>query len=111
MAKRSRLDFACFNFLTPLPGTMVHDQFDREGRLVSKTWADYNMANLLFRPARVTGKVLEEKVRKAWLEFYSLKTVISRLGLPFGKARFFVWLLNLALYFYTRKKLKWKRAS
>jgi radical SAM superfamily enzyme YgiQ (UPF0313 family) len=111
MAKRSRLDFACFNFLTPLPGTMVHDQFDREGRLVSKTWADYNMANLLFRPARVTGKVLEEKVRKAWLEFYSLKADISRLGLPFGKARFFIWLLNLALCFYTRKKLKWKRTS
>ena len=72
MAKPSKLDFACFNFLTPLPGTTVHDKFTEEGRLVHKNWADYNMANLIFRPARVTGSVLEKSVRKAWLEFYSL---------------------------------------
>ena len=33
MAKASRLDFACFNFLTPLHGTMVYDKFEKEGRL------------------------------------------------------------------------------
>jgi len=97
MAKASRLDFACFNFLTPPPGTMVYDQFEKEGRLASKKWADYNMANLVFHPARVSSKILEKKVRKAWLEFYSLKAVTNRLGLPFGKVRFFIWLLNLVL--------------
>ena len=60
MAKPSKLDFACFNFLTPLPGTTVHDKFTEEGRLVHKNWADYNMVNLIFRPARVTGSVLEK---------------------------------------------------
>ena len=107
MAKRSKLDFACFNFLTPLPGTVVYDRFQKEGRLNGKSWADYNMANLVFDPARVTGEVLENKVRRAWLEFYSLKAIVKRLGLSFGKIRFFIWLLNLAICFYTRKKLKW----
>lgn len=79
MAKASKLDFACFNFLTPLPGTTVHDRFKEVDRLVNKSWADYNMGNLVFRPARVTGTVLEKKVRKAWLELYSLKAVIHRL--------------------------------
>jgi radical SAM superfamily enzyme YgiQ (UPF0313 family) len=106
-AKRSKLDFACFNFLTPLPGTDVYEAFERDGRLTSKNWADYNMANLVFRPIRVTERVLEEKVRKAWLEFYSLKALIHRLGLSLGKIRMFIWLVNLALCFYTRKKLKW----
>jgi radical SAM superfamily enzyme YgiQ (UPF0313 family) len=72
MAKSSKLDFACFNFLTPLPGTAVYDRFEKEDRLTSKHWAEYNMAHLAFRPMRVTGDVLEQKVRKAWLEFYSL---------------------------------------
>ena len=106
-AKRSKLDFACFNFLTPLPGTDVYEAFERDGRLTNKNWADYNMANLVFRPIRVTDKVLREKVRKAWLEFYSLRALIHRLGLSLGKIRLFIWLVNLALCFYTRKKLKW----
>jgi radical SAM superfamily enzyme YgiQ (UPF0313 family) len=107
MAKASKLDFACFNFLTPLPGTTVHDRYKEERRLVNKNWADYNMANLVFRPARVTGRVLEKNVRKAWLEFYSLKAIVHRLGFSLGKVRLFIWLLNLALCFYTRKRLKW----
>ena len=111
MARRSKLDFACFNFLTPLPRTMVYDQFEKEGRLTSKNWAHYNMANLVFRPARVTTEVLEKMVKKAWLEFYSTKSVVHRLGLPLKKDRLFIWLLNLILCFYTRKKLKWNRAS
>jgi len=109
MAKGSRLDFACFNFLTPLPGTVVYDKFKEDGRLNGKSWADYNMANLVFHPARVTSEVLEDKVRKAWLEFYSIKAIFKRLGLSRGKTRFFIWLVNLALCFYTRKKLKWTR--
>ncbi len=107
MAKTSRLDFACFNFLTPLPGTVVYDKFEREDRLLNKNWANYNMANLVFQPSKVSAEVLEKKVKKAWLEFYSLKAVFHRLGASFGKIRFFVWLVNLALCFYTRKKLKW----
>jgi radical SAM superfamily enzyme YgiQ (UPF0313 family) len=107
MAKGSGLDFACFNFLTPLPGTAVYEEFEKEGRLTSRDWTKYNMANLVFHPARVDGETLEGKVRKAWLEFYSLKALVKRLGFSLGKVRFFIWLLNLALCFYTRKKLKW----
>jgi radical SAM superfamily enzyme YgiQ (UPF0313 family) len=107
MARSSKLDFACFNFLTPLPGTAVHDRFKGDNRLASKNWDEYNMANLVFQPRKVTGQVLEQKVRKAWLEFYSLKAVVHRLGPSLDKIRFFVWLVNLALCFYTRKKLKW----
>jgi radical SAM superfamily enzyme YgiQ (UPF0313 family) len=109
MAKASKLDFACFNFLTPLPGTAVYDQFQKEGRLGSGTWADYNMANLVFDPANVDSAVLRQKVRRAWLEFYSMRAIVKRLGVSFGRIQFFIWLVNLALYFYTRKKLKWTR--
>ncbi len=108
LARRSKLDFACFNFLTPLPGTKVYEQFRGEGRLSEKSWNDYNMSHLIFRPRPVTGKTLERMVRKAWLEFYSPGAIFHRLGLSLTKIRLFVWLVNLALCFYTRKKLKWE---
>ena len=107
MAKTSSLDFACFNFLTPLPGTVIWDRFRKEGRLLDKRWTDYNMSHLVFAPAMVSGHCLEKMVRKAWLEFYALRTLVKRLGFSMGKIRFFIWLVNLALCFYTRKRLKW----
>ncbi len=107
MAKAARLDFACFNFLTPLPGTKVYARLEKEDRLTTKDWTDYNMANLVFRPARVDRETLEKKVRKAWLAFYAPRAIVKRLGFSWGRVRLFTWLLNLALCFYTRKKLKW----
>ena len=65
------------------------------------------MSHLVFRPAKVTGPLLERMVRKAWLEFYAVKVLVKRLGFSLGKVRFFIWLVNLALCFYTRKRLRW----
>jgi radical SAM superfamily enzyme YgiQ (UPF0313 family) len=108
MAKSSKLDFACFNFLTPLPGTSMYDRFNEQGRLTSTKWAEYNMAHLVYRPRVVSQSVQENLVRKAWLEFYSLRSLFKRLGIRPGKIQLFIWLVNLVLWFYTRKKLRWE---
>jgi radical SAM superfamily enzyme YgiQ (UPF0313 family) len=108
MAKNSKLDFACFNFLTPLPGTSIFNRFTEQGRLTSTNWSEYNMAHLVYLPSGVSQSVLESMVRKAWLEFYSLKSLFRRLEIKLGKIPLFIWLVNLALCFYTRKKLKWE---
>jgi radical SAM superfamily enzyme YgiQ (UPF0313 family) len=108
LAKRSKLDFACFNFLTPLPGTRVYKQFHSEGRLTEKPWNDYNMSHLVYKPLSVTSKTLEEMVRKAWLDFYSPGAIFHRLSFSLSKTHFFIWLVNIALSFYTRKKLIWE---
>lgn len=109
MAKSSRLDFACFNFLTPLPGTAIHDRFVEQERLATKDWSQYNMANLVFNPLKTRGEILKEKVKKAWLEFYSIRSLFKRLRFPWNRVRWFIWFINLALFFYTRKKLKWEK--
>jgi radical SAM superfamily enzyme YgiQ (UPF0313 family) len=106
MAWKSRLDFACFNFLTPLPGTEVYHQLIRERRLTNRNWAAYNMANLVFKPAKMSGETLEREMRNAWLDFYSLKAIFRRLGFRWKKFHPFIWLINLALFYYTRKKIK-----
>ena len=50
-------------------------------------------------------EALEKRVRRAWLEFYSLKALFHRLDPSMGKIRVFVWLVNLALCFYARKRI------
>ena len=105
MARNSKLDFACFNFLTPLPGTEVYHQLVREERLTDSNWGDYNMANLVFKPRKMSGKALEREMRNAWLDFYSLKAICKRLGFRWKKFHPFIWLINLALFYYTRKKI------
>jgi radical SAM superfamily enzyme YgiQ (UPF0313 family) len=106
MARNSKLDFACFNFLTPLPGTEVYHQLVTEERLTNSNWGDYNMANLVFKPSKMSGETLELEMRNAWLDFYSLKAIFKRLGFRWKKFHPFIWLLNLALFYYTRKKIK-----
>ena len=106
MARNSKLDFACFNFLTPLPGTEVYHQLVTEKRLTDSHWGDYNMANLVFKPAKMSGETLEFEMRNAWLDFYSLKAISKRLGVRWKKFHPFIWLINLALFYYTRKKIK-----
>ncbi len=106
LAQNSKLDFACFNFLTPLPGTEVYHKLITEKRLTDSHWGDYNMANLVFKPARMSGETLELEMKNAWLDFYSLKTICKRLGFRWKKFHPFIWLINLALFYYTRRKIK-----
>jgi len=111
MARDSKLDFACFNFLTPLPGTEVYRQLITEKRLTDSNWGNYNMANLVFKPAKMSGETLELEMRNAWLDFYSLKAIFKRLGFRWKKFHPFIWLINLALFYYTRKKIKRMKPS
>lgn len=105
MARSSKLDFACFNFLTPLPGTEVFHQLVREGRLTDSNWADYNMANLVFTPAKMSAGTLEREMKNAWLDFYSLNAIVKRLGFRWKKFHPFIWVINLVLFYYTRKRI------
>ncbi len=106
LAQNSKLDFACFNFLTPLPGTEVYRQLVTEKRLTDSHWGHYNMAKLVFKPAKMSGETLEFEMRNAWLDFYSLKAICKRLGVRWKKFHPFIWLINLTLFYYTRKKIK-----
>ncbi|NIS63204.1 MAG: hypothetical protein GTO13_21685 [Proteobacteria bacterium] len=45
-------------------------------------------------------------MRNAWLDFYSLKAICKRLGVRWKKFHPFIWLINLTLFYYTRKKIK-----
>jgi len=88
---------AYFNILTPHVGTPLYDRMRSEGRLIDPNdigrWPGLIC---YFRPKHCTPGELEEKVKRMYREFYSLKSMVGRLGLPTSAADFASWTINLS---------------
>ncbi|MBN2447737.1 MAG: B12-binding domain-containing radical SAM protein [Phycisphaerae bacterium] len=106
-AQRMDLSLSCYPILTPYPGTEFFNQYEREGRLLTRDWRRYNGASVVFEPRRMTIKELRHAQMAAFAEFYTPWSAWRRMGLFPFKSR--AWLANLASwqgirYYYRRKK-------
>jgi radical SAM superfamily enzyme YgiQ (UPF0313 family) len=77
-AQRHKLVAAQFAVLTPFPGTVVHQQLAREGRIVDHDWSHYTMSNVVFRPRHMTDLELRQGQRYAYGRFYSIPSIFKR---------------------------------
>jgi len=77
-AERAHLDAAQFSILTPLPGTRLHDEMQREGRLIERDWAMYDGGHVVFEPRRMSVERLQEGFRCALAQAYSLRSILRR---------------------------------
>ncbi len=78
-AQRTDLCMSCYILLTPYPGTPIHHQLHREGRLLTTDWEKYNGATAVFRPARMTVDQLRHAQMAAFCEFYRPRSALKRL--------------------------------
>jgi radical SAM superfamily enzyme YgiQ (UPF0313 family) len=65
------LDYAQYAILTPLPGTKVYEQFEREGRLLHKDWSMYDGLHSVFTPRNMTADQLQKGMIECFSEFYT----------------------------------------
>ncbi len=70
-AARARIRKAEFAVFTPYPGTPSWRRLVAEGRILHHRWSEYNDANVVFRPARMTPEQLHASYLRLWREFYS----------------------------------------
>ena len=77
---RNKVELAYFNVLTPLPGTALHDRYEREGRIFDRDWAKYDGKHVVFHPKRMTSKQLQEGFFWVNHHFYSLSSIWKRLS-------------------------------
>ena len=95
--RENKVPAAYFNVLTPHVGTPLYDRMRSEGRLIDPDdigrWPGLIC---YFRPKHCTPGELEEKVKRMYREFYSLKSMVGRLGLPTSAADFASWTINLS---------------
>lgn len=78
----SKVFMALFAMQTPYPGTRLYDRLLKEGRLFDhRWWLNEKRAELpLYRPARMSPEQLHEGWQWIWKQFYSGRSILSRLG-------------------------------
>lgn len=93
-AKRNRLEGAQFNILTPYPGTPLMTSMEKEGRILTRDWAQYRADRVVFAPRLMSPECLQQGHDWAWREFYGLSSIWGRVGLSHPR-RLMMWALNL----------------
>ncbi len=95
--RENKVPAVYFNILTPHVGTPLYDRMRSEGRLIDPDdigrWPGLIC---YFRPKHCTPGELEEMVKRMYRTFYSLKSMVGRLGLPTSMADFASWTINLS---------------
>ena len=113
--KRLQIDVADFSVLTPFPGTPIFDKFEKEGRILTKNWSQYNLKNVVFQPKNMMPEELLDGIRKMYREFYSPYYSIQRIvkSVQLGIYPFFLVLarnaiavMNSRSLFFSNKKRK-----
>jgi radical SAM superfamily enzyme YgiQ (UPF0313 family) len=76
--KRSKVAYAEFFLLTPMPGTELRRKLEEEGRILENDWSKYDGLHPVFHPRKMDKETLEEGLWRAYQEFYSLPSVLKR---------------------------------
>lgn len=77
--------------LTPLPGTPVYDQLEKEGRLLTENWEAHDFMTVTFKPKQMTCWELQDEFFKATKEFYNFHSsfkIEKLFGAEYGWRRF-----------------------
>ena len=75
---RSGIDGLQLNILTPLPGTPLYTEFDRQGRVLRKDWDLYDYRHVVFKPAKMTMDQLQGGADWLYRKFYRLDRILLR---------------------------------
>jgi radical SAM superfamily enzyme YgiQ (UPF0313 family) len=70
------IETATFHILTPYPGTALHERMRREGRILHENWDLYDTRHVVYRPARLTPKALEDGYWRAYELFYRWGSIV-----------------------------------
>lgn len=105
-ALRAKLDDASFHIMIPYPGTAIFDKLYKEGRLrytnYPEDWARYSRNEVVFEPALMTPKQLQEGYEWLIRHFYSPSSIGQRLGNRFlNRQSVGFWLSNLLKWIHT----------
>ena len=72
-AKDVRLDSVQFLVLTPIPGSVLYENWHEEGRVFSTQWDLYDGHHVVFHPRNLTLTQLQKEEFRLHREFYSLR--------------------------------------
>jgi radical SAM superfamily enzyme YgiQ (UPF0313 family) len=74
------IDAPNINTFVPYPGTPIFRQFEREGRLLHKNWAEYETGgSVVYQPKQMTREQMMSAYACAVKEIFSINSSIHRI--------------------------------
>jgi len=62
----TNIDCGTFFVLTPCPGTQMYKDLEKQGRILTRDWSQYNWKNVVFKPSGMSEKELQEGTEKMY---------------------------------------------
>ncbi|MEF2965937.1 radical SAM protein [Paenibacillus sp. M1] len=75
---RNGLYSGSFTILTPLPGTELFQEMNRQGRIIDYDWSRYTFWDVVYQPKNMSPQELAEGVAWVYNKFYSAENVRER---------------------------------
>ncbi|MEW6086874.1 MAG: radical SAM protein [bacterium] len=75
----TNIAFSMVNIITPLPGTVLSQRLEKEGRILHKDWSKYNAENICCKPHLISEKQLNEGHKEIIQNIYSYNHIHKRL--------------------------------
>jgi radical SAM superfamily enzyme YgiQ (UPF0313 family) len=70
------VETATFHVLTPYPGTRLYQRMSAAGRLAHSDWDLYDTRHVVFEPAGMTARQLEDGYWRAYRDFYRWGSIV-----------------------------------
>lgn len=77
--KENPLSYVQYSILTPLPGTDIYNEFERQGRLLHKNWSFYDGLHVVFQPRNMSPLELQLGMLNCFKSFYSYSNAVNDL--------------------------------
>lgn len=90
---KAKLDVCYFSILTPYPGTVLHDRFKKEDRIIDYDWSNYTTSTVVYRPKKLTPEKLIDGYYQAYRNVFGYTSIFRRLWGTQTRKNFF-WPMN-----------------
>jgi len=96
------VDLPRITVLTPFPGTDLFDEYEKQGRILTKNWDMYDTMHVVFEPKNMTADELQQTFYEMWRKSYTTKRILKRMK-NVKRNRFIGLLPAFGFKFYARK--------
>jgi len=74
-----KIDIPRYSIYTPYPGTALYKRLERENRIISKNWEDYDTMHVVYQPIGMSVDELYDGFKWAYKETFKFGNIIERL--------------------------------
>ncbi|MCP4747615.1 MAG: B12-binding domain-containing radical SAM protein [Desulfobacteraceae bacterium] len=86
----SNLDSVYISIMTPYPGTKLFEKMESQGRILHRNWEKYDSGHVVFQPARMTVRQLQEGYLRLYRKALSYRSIALRLWRARTQLQFFL---------------------